>query len=52
MLFHVHLCLVIIARNGRRNDDDQSDQSRPTRSDGAGKTSLLCDDRYKPVGEA
>ena len=22
------------------------------RSGGAGKTSLLCDDRYKPVGEA
>jgi hypothetical protein len=23
-----------------------------TRSDGAGKTSLLCDDQYPPVGEA
>ena len=22
------------------------------RADGAGKTSLLCDDRYRPVGEA
>jgi hypothetical protein len=22
------------------------------RPDGAGKTSLLCDDRYRPVGEA
>ena len=52
MLFHVHLCLVIDARNGRRNVDDQPDRSRPTRSDGAGKTSLLCDDRYQPVGEA
>jgi hypothetical protein len=52
MLFRVHLCLVIDAWNGRRRGDDQSDQSHPTRSDGAGKTSLLCDDRYRPVGEA
>ena len=22
------------------------------RADGAGKTSILCDDRYRPVGEA
>ncbi len=52
MLFHVHLCLVITARNGRRNDDDQPDRSRHCRTDGTALTSLLCDDRYRPVGEA
>ena len=52
MLFHVHICLVVIARNGQRNDNDQSDQSRPFRSDGAVGTSLLYDDWYQPVGEA
>ena len=49
---HVHLCLVVAARNGRRNGNDQPDRSRPFRSDGADWTSLLCDDRYPPVGEA
>jgi hypothetical protein len=52
MLFHVHLCLVILARNGRRNEDDQPDRSRHCRPDGTALTSLLCDDRYRPVGEA
>ena len=52
MLFHVHFCLVIIARNGRRNDDDQPDRSRHCRPGGTALTSLLCDDRYRPVGEA
>ena len=50
--FQVLFCLVNGAKNGRRYAVDQSDRSRPTRSDGAGKTSLLCDDRYGPVGEA
>ena len=49
---HVHICLVIDARNGRRRGDDQSDRSRRFRSDGAVPASLLCDDRTPPVGEA
>ncbi len=47
-----HFCLVIDAKNGRRHGDDQSDRSRPFRPDGAVGTSLLCDDRTPPTGEA
>jgi len=52
MLFPVRFCLVIDAKNGRRRGDDQPDRSRHCRPGGTALTSLLCDDRYKPVGEA
>ncbi len=48
----VHLCLAAGAWNGRRRANGQPDRSHPSRAGGAVRTSLLCDDRYPPVGEA
>jgi hypothetical protein len=47
---------IFVSSSPLRTDKDAATTSLINlvfrRSDGAGKTSLLCDDRYRPVGEA
>jgi len=47
---------VFVSSSTLRTDKDAATTSLINlvfhRADGAGKTSLLCDDRYRPVGEA
>ena len=47
---------IFVSSSALRTDEDATTTSLidlvRSRSDGAGKTSLLCDDRYRPVGEA
>ena len=47
---------IFVSSSPLRTDEDATTTSLIDlvfhRSDGAGKTSLLCDDRYRPVGEA
>ena len=54
-----HSCFftfIFVSSSPLRTDEDAATTSLISlvyrRSDGAGKTSLLCDDRYRPVGEA
>jgi len=49
MLFPNLFCLVASPKNGRRWTGHQPDWSCPSRTGGTGWTSLLCDDRYRPV---
>ena len=48
--------IIFVSSPALRTDEDAATTSLIDlvfrRSDGAGKTSLLCDDRYRPVGEA
>jgi hypothetical protein len=47
---------IFVSSSPLRTDKDAATTSLidlvSRRADGAGKTSLLCDDRYRPVGEA
>ena len=47
---------IFVSSSTLRTDKDAATTSLISlvfrRADGAGKTSLLCDDRYRPVGEA
>ena len=50
--FFLVLNLVTSAKNGQRYARNQPDRSHPLRPGGTLWASLLCDDRYGPIGEA